>query len=138
MKTECIAVTEVKGTCSLILYSGPWPDAIANVAFLDRDDRITMEPYAPAFTFTVTKGITAADALARAESFVSQHSSFHRSRVAQIMDDYDRVIGYEIRPLYLPTTFGSEDILEINYRQRDNHIDIYVRLDSNIERKLSG
>ncbi len=121
----------------MILFSGPWPGSIGNVAFLDRDDdRITLEPYAPEFCFKIMKGLPAGEALAQAESFVSGHSAFRRSRIAVIRDDYERIAGYEIRPLYMQTVYGSEDILEINYRQRDNRIDIHVRLDPGIEQKL--
>ena len=138
MKTTEIEESGIKGAIfTLILYSGTWPNAVANVAFLDReDDRIALEPYAPDFTFKLMKGLTSAEAFARAEEFVSHHSSFLRSRIAAIADEYDRVIGYEIRPLYLQTTFGSEDILDISYRQKDNRVDIYIKLDSNIEQKL--
>ena len=137
MKTECVEGASVKGTFSLILYSGSWPEAIERVAFLDReDDHIALEPYAPAFAFRVIRGLAAEEALSRAESFVSGHSSFRGSRLAKITDDYDRVVGYEIRPLYLSTTFGAGDILIIDYRQRDTHIDIFIRLDPDVERKL--
>jgi hypothetical protein len=137
MKTESAKGVDLSCLFSLILFSGPWPDAIGNVAFLDReDDRITLEPYAPVFTFTVLRGLSANEALTRAEDFVSRHSSFGGSKIERIIDDYERVVGYEVRPLFLQTTFGSKDILDISYRQRDNHIDIYVRLDSNIEQKL--
>ncbi len=137
MITDCAEASEIRGVFSLILFSGPWPGAVANVAFLDReDDRITLEPFAPAFSFRVVKSLTAEEAIAQAEAFVSLHSSFNRSRITRISDDYGRIIGYEIRPLYMQTTFGLEDILDISYRQRDNHIDIYVRIDPDVERKL--
>lgn len=137
MKTEGVKEIDSRNTYSLILYTGPWPGSIGSVAFLDReDDRITLEPYAPGFAFKVIKGLQAEEALTRAESFISGHSSFRRSRLARIVDDYDRVIGYEIRPLYLQTTFGSEDILDISYRQSDNRVDIHVRLDPHVEQLL--
>ncbi len=137
MQIECINEFHESSTVALILYSGPWPGAVGRVAFLDReDDRIIMRPYAPDFDFKIFSGLSASEALSRAESFVSAHSSFHRSKISKITDDYERVIGYEIRPIFLLTTFGSEDILDIGYRQRDNLVDIYVRLDPRVERML--
>ena len=137
MKTEKVDVSEIKGVFSLILFSGPWPDAVGSVAFLDReDDRIQMEPYTPEFNLKIVRGLAADDALKHAEAFISRHSSFRSNRIAKITDDFERAVGYEMRPLYLQTTFGAEDILDISYRQRDNHIDIYVRLDPSVERKL--
>lgn len=137
MRTEDVDASRINGSFSLILFSGKWPGAIGSAAFLDRDDdRVVMEPYAPDFSFRVVKGLQAGEALRQAESFVSRHSSFIRSRLVAIKDDYDRMVGYEMRPLYMRTTFGSEDILDISYRQRENHVDIYVKLIPGIEEKL--
>jgi len=137
MKTEDVETFRIKGIFSLILYSGQWPDAIANVAFFDiEEDRISLKPYAPDFSYEVIRNLSADEALARAQAFVSQNSSFRRAAIAAIKDDYDRLIGYEMRPLYIQTTFGSENILDISYRQKDNQIDIFIRLDPNVELRL--
>jgi len=137
LKTELANADQVHGIFTLVLYSGSWPQQIANVAFLDReDDRITFSPYAPDFNFKILKGIPAKEAIARAEAFVSTHSSFHRSQLACIRDEYDRVVGFEMRPLYYPTTYGTSDVLCIDYSLRDNKIDIHIRINPEVERML--
>jgi len=137
LKTELANTEQVQGVFTLILYSGPWPQQIANVAFLDReDDRLTLDPYAPDFDYRILKGIPAKEAIDRAEAFVSTHSSFHRSQLACIRDEYDRVVGFEMRPLYFPTTYGTSDVLYIDYSLRDNKIDIHIRINPEVERML--
>ncbi len=125
------------GIFTLILYSGSWPQQIANVAFLDReDDRITFTPYTPGFNFKILKGIPATEAIARAEAFVSTHSSFHRSLLACIRDEYDRVVGFEMRALHYPTTYGTSDVLYIDYSLSDNKIIIHIRINPEVKRML--
>ncbi len=137
LKTELANAEHVQGIFTLILYSGPWPQQIANVAFLDReDDRITCDPYAPDFDYKILKGIPAKEAIARAEAFVSTHSSFHRSQLACIRDEYERVLGFEMRPLYYPTTYGTSDMLSLDYNLEDNKIIIHIRLNPEVERML--
>jgi hypothetical protein len=137
LKTELANAAQVQGTFTLILYSGPWPQSIGRVAFLDReDDRITFEPYTPDFDYKIFKGIPAKEAIARAEAFVSTHSSFHHGQLACIRDEYERVVGFEMRPVYLPTTYGTSDVLFIDYSLRDNKIIIHIRINPDIERML--
>ena len=77
LKPDLANAGQVHGIFTLILYSGSWPQQIAIVAILDReDDRITFTPYAPDFHFHILKGIPAKEAIAQAEAFVSTHSSF--------------------------------------------------------------
>jgi len=137
LKTELANADQVQGIFTIILYSGPWPHQIANVAFLDReDDHMTFAPYAPDFDYKILKGIPAKEAIALAEAFVSAHSSFHRSQLACIRDEYERVVGFEMRPLYYPTTYGTSDVLYIDYSLRDNDIIIHIRINPDVERKL--
>jgi hypothetical protein len=137
LKIELVNAEQVQGTFTLILYSGPWLQRIANVAFLDReDDRITFDPYAPDFDYKIFKGIPAKEAIARAEAFVSTHSSFHHSQLACIRDEYERIVGFEMRPMYLPTTYGTSDVLFIDYDLEDNKIIIHIRINPDVERML--
>jgi len=137
LKTELANSEQVQGNFTLILYSGPWPERIANVAFLDReDDRLTFDLYAPDFDYKILKGIPAKEAIARAEAFVSTHSSFHHSQLACIRDEYERVVGFEMRPLYYPITYGTSDVLFIDYSLRDNKIIIHIRINPDVEQML--
>jgi hypothetical protein len=139
LKTELASREQVQGNFTLILHRGPWPQNVGHVAFLDRDDdRITFEPYAAEFDYTTIKGITAKEAIARAEEFVSGHSSFHRTQLSCIRDEYERIIGYEIRPLYLSTTYGMSDVLTIHYRLINNKVMIHVNIDPEVDRRISS
>jgi hypothetical protein len=139
LKTEIAQKEEISGMFTLILYSKSVPRQIANVAFLDReDDIITFEPFAPSFDFKTINGLLAEEALARADAFVSNNNLFQRSQLSKILDEYDRVVGYEIRPLYNQVASGVANILNIDYRLNANKVVISINLDPNIERLLNA
>lgn len=52
------------------------------------------------------------------EKFLSAHPDFWRSQLGKILNKEGNTIGYEVRPLYHPWTFGRADILDVYYRVR--------------------
>ena len=110
---------EISGVFTLILYGGNYLDDLETVAFLDREgDAYTFDIYAPDFNYRTIRGLSAAEGLKRAEEFVSRNTSFQQVRLSSIVEDKAGNIGYEVRPLYRPFTYGTDDLLDISYGEK--------------------
>ena len=139
LKTETAGAGEVRGTFTLILYSGSHSGSIETIAFLDKeDDLYTLEPFAPEFAYRIVKGVPAREALERAEGFIRLNSSFIGSRLSTIMDDRDCVVGFELRPLYQPLTYGISDVLNVQYRMKDRRVIVSVSLKPSVSVSLTS
>lgn len=137
LRTEEVKTSDIAGTFTLILYGGNYVKDIKTAAFLDLEgDQYTFEPYAPAFDYRVIRGLSAKEALETAELFVSATYSFRGSQSSRIIDDSGRTVGYEIRPLYEPLTFGTSDVMNIDYVTKGNKIRIYINLKPRVEREI--
>jgi len=129
LKTVPAEIAGIAGTFTLILYGGSHSNDVETLAILDREgDRYAFDPFAPKFKYSVKKGLTAEEALDEAGRFIRWHNSFHQSQLRGIIDGNSNVLGYELRPLYLPLTFGTDDVLDIEYRMRRNKIAVIIRL----------
>jgi hypothetical protein len=73
-----------------------------------------------------------------ARKFVGCHTAFHRSQLGELVDAKGDVLGYELRPLYLPFVFGFDDVLDTDYRIKDGKVVIKIRLLPSVEKMLSG
>jgi hypothetical protein len=125
---------EISGTFTLILYGGNYLNDLETVAFLDREgDAFTFDIYAPDFDYRTIKGLSATEGLKRAEDFVSRNTSFQRVRLSSIVEAKAGIIGYEVRPLYLPFTYGTDDLLDISYGEEGNKVVVTIRLKPSIE-----
>ena len=132
--------SEITGSYTVFLYGANHYNDIATVAILvPTDGQYTFDIYAPDWAYRTVKGVPGKDAVAMAVSFVSWHPSFRRAQTAKILAPGGKVIGYEIRPLYMSTTFGKEDVMYIDYFLKDNNlIEVHVHLDPDIEKKFLG
>ena len=125
---------EISGVFTLILYGGNYLDDLETAAFLDREgDTYTFDIFAPDFNYKTIKGLSAAEGLKKAEEFVSRNTSFHQVRLSSIVSDKVGNIGYEVRPLYLPFTYGTDDLLDISYGEKGNKVVVNIRLKPSIE-----
>ncbi len=139
VRTEAARADEVTGTYTLILYGSRNINDLETVALLDKEgDPYTFEPYAPGFDFRVIKGVPAKTALEQAYRFISWDPSFMQAQLSRISDETGTVIGYEMRPLYQPFTFGFSDVLDINYRIKDNKVLVWIKLLPSVERRVEG
>jgi hypothetical protein len=51
----------------------------------------------------------------------------------------DRILGYEVRPLYLPTTsFAHFDVLNVNYMLQEQKVVVRIQLKRSVESELEG
>ena len=137
LKTERATPEEMRGTFTVILYGGRHPGDVETIALMDKEgDSYTIEPYAPEFDYRILKGLSAREALERARSFVSQQASFSHAELSSIVDDAGNVLGYEVRPLYLPVTYGISDVLDVTYSVKDDSVVARIRLMPSVERML--
>jgi hypothetical protein len=137
LKTEEAKASDITGTYTLILYGGNYSDDLETIAILDREgDQYNFEPYTPDFDYRIKKGVPAEEALKEAEKFVSFHNSFWRSQISRIIDNKGNTIGYEVRPLYQPFTFGVSDVLDVYYWLREGgRVKVLIRLTQSVERE---
>jgi hypothetical protein len=116
LKTDIADPAEVKGFFSVILFGGAHHDDLETVAFLDNeDDQYILEPFAPDFDFVIKKGLSAEEALKVAGKFVSFHPSFWKTQLTKIISPGGDIVGFELRPLYIPFVYGTSDVLDIYY-----------------------
>jgi hypothetical protein len=136
LKTYEANPDEIKGTFTLILYGHGYLDDLETLAILDAEgDRYVLEPFLPDFDYRIKKGIPAREALKEAEGFVNFHPSFWRSQLSRVVDREGNAIGYEVRPLYRPFTFGVSDVLDVNYwLKAEGRVKVTIRLIPSIDR----
>lgn len=139
IQTKDALNSEITGSYTVFLYGANHYNDIATVAILvPADGKYTFDIYAPDWAYRAVKGVPGKDAVAMAESFVRWHSSVLRTQTAKILAPDGKVIGYEIRPLYMSTTFGREDVMYIDYLPKDNNrIEVHVHLDPYIEKSFA-
>ena len=136
LRTDSAPGGDMPGTYTLILYGGNFGDDLETIALLDKEgDRYTFEPYAPDFVFRSKKGMTAENALREAEAFIHAHPESHSERFLSIRDENGGIIGYELRPLYLPITFGTDDVLDVNYRLKEDRVLVFIKLKYFLEKR---
>ena len=129
--------SEVVGTFSVVLYASGPSDGLQTLAILDRqDDAYTFEPYAPAFDYTVKKGLSAKEALETAQAFVRGSAAFQRAQLSSIRDSSGTLLGFEVRPLYYSHIYGMSDVLDVSYEIMDKTVRVYIRLQQSVERQM--
>jgi hypothetical protein len=137
LRTELIEDADIEGDFSLILYGSRHINDVETIAIFDIEgDRYTIEPFAPDFDYRIMKGLSAREALHEAQSFVSWHQSYMSSHLSRILDDDGSIVGYELRPLYLPLTFGLPDVMYVYYTKKNGKIVVNIRLKPSVERQL--
>lgn len=136
IKTETVNDIEREKAYSLILYGARHGNDLETVAILDIEgDDYTIVPYAPDFDYEVLSGLDSPEAIKRAGGFISWHPLYHKSELKRITLS-GKVIGYELRPLYYPLSYGLSDVIDIDYRLKDRKVIVRIRLLPQIERML--
>jgi len=136
LRTDVVPHGDIPGTYILILYGGNYGGDLETIAFLDKEgDSYTFEPYAPDFVFRATKGLAADKAIREATEFIRLHPEVNGEQFLSIKDEKGEIIGYELRPLYLPITFGTDDVIDVYYRLKEDRVLVFVRLKPSIEKR---
>jgi len=140
LKTEWVNPSEVTGTFTVIFYGGNYFNDVHTIAFLDSEgDQYTFEPYAPEFEYRVLKGLSAKEALDKAQDFVStMDNCFSRSQLSKVLDQNGKTIGYELRPFYNTICYGLADVLDVSYWNKGGKVVIRIRLYPAVEKQIMG
>lgn len=137
LQTLIVSREEIKGDFRMILYGANHSNDLETVAVLDKEgDNIRFVPLAPDFIYRTEDKISAEEGLEKSIKFISWHRAFLSYEIKKIMDRENNILGYELRPLYDPLTFGITDILDIDYIAQDDVVKVIVRLKPSIERML--
>lgn len=130
---------DLSGNFNAIFYGCNHGDDLETIAILAKEDSpYAFEPFAPDFNYRVIKGIPAKEALREAQDFVACHSAFHKSQLSRLVDAKGETLGFEVRPLYLPVVLGFDDVLDTDYRIKDDKVVVKIRLLPSVERMLQG
>jgi hypothetical protein len=135
LRTTAADRAAISGTYTLLLYGCHYPDQIDNVAILvDENSRYPVEIYDLDTSFKMKKGVPALQAVTEADEFV--RCSFHKvwqTQISRIVDDSGGTMGYEFRPLYTVTEFGTPDVLMISYSLKDGKVRAYIKKSPRVE-----
>ena len=137
LNTQGAQDSEVTGRYRVIFYGCNFLNDLETIAFLDKEeDKFIFDPYAPEFNYREKAGLDGPTALAAAEHFLNCNGSYSRTQLREVIGPDNDIVGYELRPLYFPFTYGVDDVLETNYVIRGDKVVIYIRLDPSVERRL--
>jgi len=139
VKTESASESEITGTYTLFLYGGRYLTDIETVAILSKEGLpYVFEIYAPDFNYRILRKVSAKDAIEEATVFVSRHPDFQNIIVSKIIDANGDILAYEIKPLYRAFTYGTSDVLDIDYSIQENRVVVYIKLKPSIENMFMG
>jgi hypothetical protein len=137
LNTTGVQESGIRGNFRVILFGCNYLNDLETVVFLYKEgDPYTLEPYAPDFKYRIDKQVVVKDAFEKAKQFLNCNASFTHYRMSRITAPDGDTIGYEIRPLYEPLTYGAEDVLYTDYRLNGDKVVITIRLRPSIERML--
>lgn len=130
---------QIGGTYDLILYGGQNARDLRSIAILDRtEDPYTILPYGAAFNYRIIEKISAVDALESGERFLYDLAEYRAMEKREIYSPNHTVIGYELRPIFMPLTTGFlGDILDTSYvLQPENRVTVYVDFKGNAQNQM--
>ena len=141
VKTNVMKDSQIMtGNYSIVLFGARHGFDLETIAFLDYEgDDVTFEPFSPEYDYKIKKHVGEEQALTEALRFISWYPSYLKARLSRITDMQDRILGYEVRPLYLPTTsFGQYDVLNVHYMLQDKKVVVRIQLKPSVESELDG
>jgi hypothetical protein len=131
---------EMSGTYALLLYGCHYPSDVKNAAFfVEEGSKYPLEIFDIATSYKTITGLSAQQALVKAEAFLRCSTySVWQTQLSRIPDGSGGIVGYEMRPLYIPYQLGQADVLNISYFLKGGKVITYIRLDSNVESYLES
>ncbi|MGO9612161.1 MAG: hypothetical protein ACLPX5_03910 [Dissulfurispiraceae bacterium] len=138
-RTESASESEIAGTYTLFLYGGTYLTDLETVAILSKEGLpYVFDIYAPDFNYQILRKMPAKDAIEKTAVFVSRHPDFQNVIVSKIIDGKGNILGYEIKPLYRAFTYGTSDVLDVDYSIKGNRVVVYIKLKPSIENMFMG
>lgn len=116
LRTEPSDEGNISGTFDVNYYSNQDYDALMYVAILDIDgDEHEISIYAPEYYIKTANNVKAEEAVSHSLEFIKNHREYIKYYIEKILTDEGDVIGYEIKPLYSPVTYGVTDVFDNRY-----------------------
>lgn len=108
---------DIMGLFTAIFYGRHYAEEADAVVIMDLEgDEYTFMPIGRTMDFETLKSITAFEAFYESEPFFSLHAAYSgKTAIRRILSPTGHTIGYEIRPLYMPTYYGKEDVVMPTY-----------------------
>jgi len=112
-----IDVAESDDAFTLIYFVGTDREDMRRAVILDLEgDGYTIQPEIDDLEYEILVNVSMGEAVYEAGVFFSQEPYIARfTRSAILAPDGESVIGYELRPLYDPVFYNTDDILDIAY-----------------------
>ncbi len=124
------AVPEIAMDISLftvILYGMETPYDVETIAILDRaDDSFQIIPDGSKHNYRIHADLEAEKALAKVQEFFQRSVILSRIEKREISGPEGQILGYEIRPLFMPSQVGSDRLHTSYYLKEDNIVRSYV------------
>lgn len=138
--TQTLGTAEPSGTFTVIRYgANSFEDYLTFALIIPEGGSYTFDIYKPSFEYRSTKGLSWKQAFEMSKTFVSSHPEFEGSRIVGILGLDNKIIGYEVRPLYRTTLFGQQDIISIFYILKEHDVvEVRADLEREIKDKLRG
>jgi hypothetical protein len=126
---------EISGNFTLILYGDRYLEDIEVVAVLDLEgDEYVFEPYAPEYNYTKKKNLAGKEALRESLNFVRVRGPQTRTQIRKLSDKNGRIVGYEVRPLFMAFRYGVSDVLNVRYSVRGEKVVIFIDLKPSVQK----
>ncbi len=131
LSTDAVKPADIQsGTYSLIAHGCNSTEDLSSVAILQKEG----SPYhfsivEPRGQYQIVTGLSADEAMRRAEQFAMCNPDAGRTEVTEIRDQNNDVIGYEVKPAYLPLRSGSSDGVDTSYRVKGDSVLAYIEHD---------
>ncbi len=127
------------GTYSVVAYGCTGANDPRAVAFLQRDD----SPYhvsiiEPRAHYQMLPGLTADEAYRTAQNFVTCNPNVQQSEVSSITAPDGTLVGYALKPVFLPLRAGSSNGIDTAYRVSGDMIQARVFVDPLLQMDQMG
>lgn len=140
LSTDAVKPADIQsGTYTLIAHGCNSAEDLSPVAILQKEGT----PYSfsivePRGQYEQVPGLSAGEAMRRAEEFAQCSPSAGKTAVTEIRDSNNTVIGYEVKPTFLPLRSGSSDGVDTSYRVKGDKVLAYIEPDPLLQGNAMG
>lgn len=126
---------EIKGSFNLIIYSNMFINDPETFIILDKEDNVTIRPYAPDFKFKIFERLNDKEALKITKEILINPAYVSFIKCSKIVEG-NYIFGYEIKPIYYPWIFGILEPVETTYKKEDSYINVFIKLNPRVEKQI--